>query len=129
MLVAAAFLLAGAFGAWKYFQAGRAAVGTATTEPAKSIEPSAAAGQKTTIPPKIGPPASAPTGLRPPERKNLSPAEKAEIVEKNSLAAIYYAEGGCEKALPKYQEVLEIDPGNPRAYAAVQNVMPRQETA
>ncbi len=52
--------------------------------------------------------------------KNLSYEEQAKITELNSLAAYYFREGGCEKALATYQKVLEIDPRDPRAYAAVQ---------
>ena len=40
-------------------------------------------------------------------------------MELDSLANIYYGKGGCEKALSTYQQVLEIDPGDPRAYAVV----------
>jgi hypothetical protein len=50
----------------------------------------------------------------------LSFEDQARIKELNSLAAIAYREGGCEKALPIYQQVLDIDTGDPRAFAAVQ---------
>jgi hypothetical protein len=53
-------------------------------------------------------------------QKNSDYPEQAKITELNSLAATYYREGGCKKALPIYQQVLEADPGNPRAYAAVE---------
>jgi len=50
----------------------------------------------------------------------LTDEQKARIKELNSLATIAYRQGGCEKALSIYQQVLDIDPGNPQAYAAVQ---------
>jgi serine/threonine-protein kinase len=113
-VLAAAVLVGGAFAARKYFKSwnwATQAAHTPTAEPAKTTELPPTGGQKT---------AAAPKGQQPVERKNLSYEEQARIVELNSLAAIYYRQGGCEKALPTYQQVLEIDPGNPRAYAAVQ---------
>ena len=59
-------------------------------------------------------------GKRPPEHKTLSYEEQAKVIELDSLADIDYNQGGCEKALPTYQQVLAIDPRDPRAYAAVQ---------
>jgi serine/threonine protein kinase len=123
-LVAVAVFLVGAFAAWKYFGTGTSAnkaagtvSGTATQEPAKTAEPSHEGAQKTAETPKSG---SAVSGQKPAPRKNLSYEEQAKIVELNSLAAIYYREGGCQKALPTYQQILDIDPGDSRAYAAVQ---------
>ncbi|HMD86461.1 MAG TPA: serine/threonine-protein kinase [Terriglobia bacterium] len=124
--VAVAVLMGGAFAAWKYFkswpsakQAAGPPAGTAKSEPAKTTELSPSGGQKTVETPKVGPVSPAPNGQRPGERKKLSYDEQAKIVELNSLAAIYYREGGCGKALPIYEQVLEIDPRDPRAYAAV----------
>jgi tetratricopeptide (TPR) repeat protein len=54
------------------------------------------------------------------EHKHLSYEEQAKVIELNSLADSDYNQGGCEKALPTYQQVLRIDPRDPRAYAAVQ---------
>lgn len=86
-----------AFAAWKYFQ---------LTRPPK--------------PPAAAAPSPAPNRPRPGPRRRLTYKEQARVVELNSLAAIYYRQGGCEKALPTYQQILDIDPGNPQAYAAVQ---------
>ena len=122
-LVTVAVLMGGAFAGWKHFQSRRSAgqaAGTTTAEPAKVTELPSAGGQNTAETPKGEPSSPAPEGLRPAARKNLSYTEQARIVELNSLAAIYYREGGCEKALPAYQRVLEIDPGNPPAYTAVE---------
>jgi tetratricopeptide (TPR) repeat protein len=123
-LVAVAVLIVGAFAAWKYFGSGSSVnkaagtvSGTAASEPAKTAEPSHGEEQKTAEPPQNGPAVS---GQKPAQRKNLSYEEQAKIVELTSLAAIYYREGGCQKALPTYQQILDIDPGNARAYAAVQ---------
>jgi serine/threonine protein kinase len=52
-------------------------------------------------------------------REKLTDEEQAKIKEQISLADVYYRQGGCDKALPIYQQVLALDPGNPRAYAAV----------
>lgn len=126
-LVAVAVLIVAGFAAWKYIkfrnsaqQAAGAATRSATREPAKTTELSPSGGQKTTEAPKTEPAIPVPNGQRPAQRKNLSYTEQAKIIELNSLAAIYYHQGGCDKALPSYQQVLEIDPGNPRAYAAVE---------
>jgi hypothetical protein len=59
----------------------------------------------------------------PSQKKKLSFDEQARIVEKSSLAGIAMREGGCPKALPLYQEVLTIDPGNTKAYVAVKKCM------
>ncbi|MGA3325039.1 MAG: serine/threonine-protein kinase [Terriglobia bacterium] len=124
-LVAMVVLMWSAFAAWKYFESGRTAKQTAG-EPAgaaktgKTPELSPAGKQNAAQTPKIEPASPVPGGQRPPARKDLSDAEKVKISELNSLGAIYYREGGCEKALPPYQQVLVIDPGNPTAYAAVE---------
>ena len=123
MLVAAAVLSVGALYGWKYFQpwiSAKSSAGAATAEPARTPELPPAKDQKTAEAPKSAPSSSAAEGEQPTGRKNMSFAEQARTIELNSLAAIYYHQGGCEKALPTYQQVLEIDPGNPRAYAAVQ---------
>lgn len=96
VLIGCAF--AASLAAWKHFQATRSA-----RPPAAKIVPSAAS----RTPPE-------------PERKQLTYEEQAKIVELNSLAEHYYREGGCDKALPTYQQVLQIDATNPQAYAAVQ---------
>jgi len=122
-LLAVAVLFGGAYGGWKYFASrGRAkpAAGSATKGPANVTESSPSGAQKTAEMPKGAPAATAHSGPRPGGRRTLSYAEQAKTIELNSLAAIYYRQGGCEKALPTYEQVLEIDPGNPRAYGAVQ---------
>ena len=125
-LVAVAVLMGGAFTAWKYSKSWSSAkhapgppAGTANSEPAKATELSPSGEQKTGETPKVGPSATAPSRQPPGERKKLSYDEQAKIVELDSLAAIYYREGGCAKALPVYEQVLEIDPHDPRAYAAL----------
>jgi serine/threonine protein kinase len=104
-LVAVAVLIVGAFGAWRYFASWRAA---------------RQAGGEAAGPATIGPASPGTRRQRPAARKDLSDAEKAKVSELNSLGAIYYRESGCEKALPPYQQVLVIDPGNPTAYSAVE---------
>jgi serine/threonine-protein kinase len=125
-LVAVAVLMGGAFAAWEYSkfrnsvkQAAGPPSGTAESEPANATELSPSGGQKTVETGKTGPASSASNGQRPGEPKKLSYDEQAKIVELNSLATIYYREGGCAKALPVYEQVLEIDPHDPRAYAAL----------
>ena len=119
-LVAAVVLVAGAFYAGKNMDSWRArkpAAGAAKAEPAKTIAPD----QKTA---KTIKPAPAPTAAKmeeSTEHKKLSYGELARINELNSLAAIYLSQGGCDKALPVYQQVLAIDPHDPHAYAAVQD--------
>ena len=44
-------------------------------------------------------------------------------MELDSLANIDYGQGGCDKALPTYQHVLEIDPDDPHAYAVVRKCL------
>ena len=124
-LVAVAFLIGGAlvvcFDSWRLAKhAGAKPVGPAVTVPAKTPEPSPPEEQKAAEPAKIEAASPVPGGQRPAPRKDLSFAEKAKITELNHVGAIYYREGGCEKALPPYQQVLVIDPGNPTAYAAVE---------
>jgi hypothetical protein len=126
-LVAVAILMGGAFVAWKYFESWHSAkqavgkpTGAAMTEPAKTPELTPAEEQKAAETPKIEPAPPVLGGQRPAARKDLSDEEKARIIMLNSLGAIYYREGGCEKALPPYQQVLVIDPGNPTAYATVE---------
>jgi tRNA A-37 threonylcarbamoyl transferase component Bud32 len=125
-LVAASVLMVSAFAVWKHFKPGPLAspaagppAGTAKSDPAKNNGLSPSGGQKTAETPTMGPASTAPNGQRPGERKKLTYDEQAKIVELNSLAAIYYREGGCGKALPIYEQVLEIDPHDPRAYDAL----------
>jgi serine/threonine protein kinase len=126
MLVALGLLVWGGVAGWKYFQswlaAGQAAP-SGKTEPVTTTGRSNAEGQKNTEPPKVAPATSAANGRAVPN--NMDNDERARIIELNSLADIYYRQGGCEKALATYQKVLEMDPGNPRAYAAVQRCYAR----
>jgi serine/threonine protein kinase len=126
-LVALALVIGGAIAAWRYFGSGNSAKhatgnasGMPNTEPAKTPTLSPAGGQKTAETPQVGPDSLIPHGSQAAAQKNLDYSEQSRVTELNSLAAIYYREGGCKKALPIYQQVLEIDPGNPRAYAAVE---------
>ncbi len=53
--------------------------------------------------------------------KVLTFAQEAKVKELNSLASIYLLQGGCEKAMPVYQRVIDIDPGNPAAWKGMQD--------
>ena len=122
-LVAVAVLIGGGYASWKHLQpwiSAKRTAGAATSEPSKATGPSSSGGQEVAAPSTIEPAAPAPNGQRPAEHKKLNYSEQARIIELTSLATIYFREGGCEKALPTYQQVLEIDPNNPRAYSAVQ---------
>ncbi len=123
ILVALSVLVWGGFKGWKYFQpwlAARWAARSVKAEPAKPPAISDQEGQKSTRSSKVGPGSSVSSAQGPTERRALSYEEQARVNELNSLAAIYYRQGGCAKALPTYQQVLEIDPGNSTAYSAVQ---------
>jgi serine/threonine-protein kinase len=123
MLVAVAALLGGGFAAWRYFAPASSAKqyeGGTTPTPAKTPEISPVGDQKAAETPVIEPAAPVLGGQRPAARNDLTDAEKAKIKELNSNGAIYYREGGCEKALPQFQQVLVMDPGDPTAYAAVE---------
>ncbi len=125
-VVAVAVLLLGAFAAWKYIDSGaarpssRPVPGTVKAAPAKTaVLPPPGASKAAEIP-SAAPISPASTGQHPAAGKGLSYEEQAKILELNSQADIYYREGGCGKALSIYQQVLVIDPHNPRAYAVVQ---------
>jgi hypothetical protein len=118
-IVAAAVLMAGAFAVGKYFGLGGEA------KPISGQAPGAAKTAKDSnnslerkAPPPLPAPAS-PQEQHPAARKTLSYDEQAKILELNSLADIDERDGGCEKALPVYQQVLDIDPHNARAYNAI----------
>jgi serine/threonine-protein kinase len=118
-LSAVVLLIGGVFAGWKYFQPWSSA--KQAPAPAKIAEPSPPTRvQKSTVPPKVAPAPVAANEKEPVEHKRLSYEEQAKVIELDSLADIDYNQGGCEKALPTYQQVLEIDPDDPRAYAAVQ---------
>jgi serine/threonine-protein kinase len=113
MIVLGIILLVGAFVVGKYFGSGHTGKGT-TSEPGVATP---SGGEKAQ--PRGGTTSAIHAGQRPMPRTDLSDAEKARIKELNSTAAIFLQQGGCEKALPSYQKVLDIDPGNPTAYDAV----------
>ena len=123
-LVAVAFLIGGAlvicFDSWRLAKHAAKPAGAEVTAPAKTPVPSPPVEQKAAEPAKMEAASPVPGGQQPAPRRDLSFAEKAKITELNHVGAIYYREGGCEKALPPYQQVLVIDPGNPTAYAAVE---------
>ncbi len=123
VLVALGVLVWGGVKGWKYFQpwlAARWAALSAQAEPAKPPASSNQDGENSTGSSKVGPASSVSSAQEPAERRTLNYEEQAKVNELNSLAAIDYREGGCAKALPTYQHVLEIDPGNSVAYSAVQ---------
>jgi serine/threonine protein kinase len=122
-------LMVAALMGWKYYQsrrATRALIGeparVGASEPASSPE-TAHPSEASPEPPRTN---TGPTNngvQRPEQRNDLTDAEKVRILELNNMGTEYYREGGCEKALPPFQKVLDIDPGNPTAYAAVRNCM------
>ena len=119
-LVAAVVLVSGAFYVGKHIESWRSAreaAGAAKSEPAKTT----AGEQKTTKATKSAPVSPAPKDEEPTEHKKLSYGEQARIKELNSLADTYYSQGGCDKAMTTYQQVLAIDAHDPHAYAAVQD--------
>jgi len=87
--------------------------------PIRAVAPPPLRETKPDIPVKVTPPASA-TVKPPVDHKRLTFEEQAKVIELNSLADSDYNQGGCEKALPSYQQVLAIDPHDSHAYAAVQ---------
>ena len=127
-LVAAVVLVSGAFYAGKHIESWRSAreaAGPAKAEPAKT----AAAEQKSTKTTTSGPVLTAPKDEEPTAHKKLTYGELARINELDSLGAIYLRQGGCEKALPVYQQVLAIDAHDPHAYAAVQHCFAKARNA
>jgi serine/threonine protein kinase len=122
-LLTFALLIGGVFAGWKYFRSGASAKRplppTMTVEPPTSKEQKSAE-RKSSVAPEVAPAPVVADEKRPAEHKRLSYEEQAKVIELDSLADIDYNQGGCEKALPTYQQVLEIDPRDPRAYAAVQ---------
>ena len=119
-LVTAVVLVGGAFYAGRHIESWHStsgAAGPAKSEPMKT----AAAEQAATKATKTAP--SSPTSKEeePTEHKKLTYGEQARIRELNSMAATYYGQGGCDKAMPIYEQVLAIDAHDPQAYAAVRN--------
>jgi serine/threonine-protein kinase len=112
-------LLGVGFAGWKYSRAGTSP--KPVPAPAKISEsPPPVKVQNPAVIPKVEPAPVATGEQEPPEHRKLSYEEQAKVIELDSLADIDYNEGGCEKALPTYQQVLAIDPNDARAYAAVQ---------
>jgi tetratricopeptide (TPR) repeat protein len=111
------------FAGWKYFKSGppekRPGAPVTTAEPPAPKEQKSAE-RKSTVAPIVAPAPVIADEKPPAEHKRLSYEEQAKVIELNSLADSDYNQGGCEKALPTYQQVLRIDPRDPRAYAAVQ---------
>jgi len=119
LLVAGVILIGAAFYTGKHFDSWHSSSEAASPpklDRAKTTNPD----QKTPKPTKVEP-ASTSRVERPGEAKKLTYEEQAKINELNSLAAEYYRVGGCDKALATYQQVLELDPRDPKAYAAVRD--------
>lgn len=119
-LVTAVVLVGGAFYAGRHIESWHStsgAAGPAKPQPMKT----AAAEQAAAKTAKTAP--SSPTSKEeePTEHKKLTYGEQARIRELNSMAATYYGQGGCDKAMPVYEQVLAIDAHDPQAYAAVRN--------
>ena len=122
--VALVVLAGGSFAGWRYFESRssrKQPSDSVTTEPAKpaDLSNSNGQGQRTVKPRRAAPTPALPAAKQSVSRKSLSYEEQAKVIELDSLANIYYGKGGCEKALSTYQQVLEIDPGDRQAYAAV----------
>ena len=120
---AVVLLLGGLFAGWNYFHSR----GAAKQAPASSLssEPPTTSvqkpeGKQPIAAPKPPPTSTALSERKPPERKALTYEERAQVIELDSLGEMENNQGGCEKALPTYQQVLQIDPNDPKAYAAVQ---------
>ena len=122
-LFATVLVVAGAFVAWRYFQ---------SKTPAERIAPAVkgAESRKVESPqhltPKTGDASKSrltipapPPPRRGKARTNLSFPEKAKINELNGLGDVYLKQSGCDKAVPEYQQVLQIDPGDARAYKGI----------
>jgi hypothetical protein len=120
-VLAVGILIGGAFSGRKYFESWistKQAAGSATPQPSAGAPVvSKPTVQKPLEAPKIATSSSAePQTIN---QKSLSYEEQAKVIELNSLGDMAYRDGGCEKALPSYQQVLEIDANNPHAYSAV----------
>ena len=116
-------MIGGSFAGWKYVKSSPSPkhppAPIITAEPPAPREQKPAERKSTVAPTVVPTPVIADEKPRL-EHKHLSYEEQAKIIELNSLADNDYNQGGCEKALPTYQQVLRIDPRDPRAYAAVQ---------
>ncbi len=117
-------LFGGLFAGYGYFHSRSAAkqpapVSTAAPDPAVVSDQNSA--ETKSIPVSKQPQESAASNdKKPAELKKLTYEEQARVLELDSRGEIENNQGGCEKALPTYQQVLQIDPTDPRAYAAVQ---------
>lgn len=117
LAVSVAVLIVMGFAAWEFRNYAMQGSRKVPPEPTKAAALPTPETHKTEAVPATNPPAQPQAPAR---RKALTYEEQAKIIELNSLAGIYFRQGGCEKALSTYQQVLEIDPGNPRAYSAVE---------
>ena len=119
-VAAAILLIGGVWFGWKHFTSSTPAVKPAPV-PVVSTVPPLPKEDKSTVIPKTPPPVvPAESQKEPPEHRKLTYDEQAKVIELDSRADIDYNQGGCAKALPTYQQVLEIDPYDTRAYSAVQ---------
>ena len=119
-VAAAVLLIGGVWFGWKHFTSSTPAVKPAPV-PVVSTVPPLPKENKSAVISKTPPPVAPTEGQKePPEHRKLTFDEQAKVIELDSRADIDYNQGGCEKALATYQQVLEIDPNDARAYAAVQ---------
>jgi serine/threonine protein kinase len=119
-VAAAVLLIGGVWFGWKHFASSTPAVKPAPV-PVVSTVPPLPKENKSAVISKTPPPVAPTEGQKePPEHRKLTFDEQAKVIELDSRADIDYNQGGCEKALATYQQVLEIDPNDARAYAAVQ---------
>jgi hypothetical protein len=125
MVVVLAVLAAGGYYGWRYFQSWRAAhpsiLAPATPEADESAKSAGAEkGVSKTVKTNRGGTGAA-TASAPPAHKTLTYEQQARVKELNSYAAMYLRQGGCEKAMPVYQQVIDIDPGDPTAWKGMQD--------
>jgi serine/threonine protein kinase len=123
--LAVVVLVGGLIGGWGYLHSRSSAKQVPSTQglaadPAPITSPKPAVENKPVAPTHAVPGPSVSTQKKPAERKTLTYDEQAKVIELDSLGDIDYNQGGCEKALPTYQQVLQIDPNDTRAYTAVQ---------
>jgi len=119
-VAAAILLIGGVWFGWKHFTSSTPAVKPAPVPVVSTVPPLPKENKSAVIPKTLPPVAPAETQKEPPEHRKLTFDEQAKVIELDSRADIDYNQGGCEKALATYQQVLEIDPYDARAYSAVQ---------
>jgi serine/threonine protein kinase len=131
MAVVLAALATGGYFGWRYFPSWRAAHPSIFAPASPKAEESTKAAEVEKDVSKTVKTSRSGTGAAsaPPEHKTLTYAQQARIKELNSNAAIYLQKGGCEKAMPYYQQVIDIDPGDPTAWKGMQDCYAKTKTS